>query len=49
MSERPFISSALGDRPTVPYPNAGTVASKLFQFTDEDKKYSPVLIIAQNT
>ena len=24
MSERSFISSALGGRPTVPYPNAGT-------------------------
>ena len=25
MSERPFISNALGSRPTVPYPNAATV------------------------
>ena len=24
MSERPFISSALGGRPTMPYPNATT-------------------------
>ena len=24
MSEHPFISSALGSRPTVPYPNAAT-------------------------
>jgi hypothetical protein len=27
MSERPFISSALGGRPTAPFPNAGTVVS----------------------
>ena len=28
MSECPFISSALGGRPTVPYPNAGTDQDK---------------------
>ena len=28
MSERPIISSALGGRPTVPYPNAGTDNNK---------------------
>ena len=30
MSERPFISSALGGRPSVPYPNAATALGHMF-------------------